>query len=173
MPKSMSLMLSSRVDHDVFRLQVAVDNAVGVKVVERFQNAQRMRMARSRRQLALLVEDLAQQAAFDPLHDHVDLAAVVVGEDLHHAGMVHHLADFFFAAKAVEESGIAFNFGMRNLDGDGAAGIEIGGAEDRRHAAAGSQSFDAVVIELIAGVERSSCTDPVKGTLHAATHSQA
>ena len=46
------------------------------------------------------------------------LAAVIVGEDPHHAGMVHVLADLFFAAEAVVRERIALHFGMRNLDGD-------------------------------------------------------
>ena len=58
--------------------------------------------------------------AVHPLHDHVNLAAVVVREDLHHAGMVESLADFLFALKAIEEHRIAFHFRVRDFDSDGA-----------------------------------------------------
>ena len=69
--------------------------------------------------------------------------------------MIHQLADLFLAAETIEQSGIALDFGMRNFDGNGAAVVEIGGAEDGGHAAAGSQAIDAVVIELVAGVKDS------------------
>ena len=49
-----------------------------------------------------------------------------------------HPADFFLAAKAIEQRGVAFHFGVRNFDGDCASVFEIGGAENRSHAAAGS-----------------------------------
>ena len=143
------------VDHDVFGLQVAMHHAVRVNVVEGIEDAQRDADGALRRQLPLFAEDLPKQPALDPLHDHVNLAAVVVGEDLHHPGMVHQLADFFLAAETIEESRVALHFGMGDLDGNRPAVVEIGGAEDGGHAAAGSEAIDAVVIELVAGVKDS------------------
>ena len=55
--------------------------------------------------------------------------------------------------KRSKKSGIGFHFGVRNFDGDGAAVSQVGGAENRGHAAAGNQTFDAVMIELLAGME--------------------
>ena len=81
------------------------------------------------------------------------LAAVVVGEDLHDAGVIELLADFLFAMETVEEYRVGFHFRMRNLDGDGSAVAQVRAAKNRRHAAAGDQAFDAVVIELVAGME--------------------
>ena len=115
-----------------------------------------MRTARSGGNLLLLVEDLAQQASVHPLHDHVDLAAIVIGEDLHHAGMIQGLADLFLALKAIKQDRIALHLGMRNLDGDLPAVAQIGAAKDGGHAAAGDKALNAVVIELIAGMERGS-----------------
>jgi hypothetical protein len=42
---------------------------------------------------------------------------------------------------------------MGDLDRNLAAVLQVGGAEDRGHAAAGSEVIDAVVIELIARME--------------------
>ena len=105
------------------------------------------------RQLAAVVQHLAEQAAVHPLHHHVDLAAVVVGQHLHDAGVVQLLADFGLALEAIVKHGIGFHLRMRNLDRDLAAVAHIGGAKNGRHAAAGDKSFNAVVVELIAGME--------------------
>ena len=67
--------------------------------------------------------------------------------------MVELFADLRLALEAVEEHRIGFHFGMRDLDGDLAAGAHVGSAKDGRHPAAGNDSFDSVVIELIAGVQ--------------------
>jgi hypothetical protein len=42
---------------------------------------------------------------------------------------------------------------MRNLDGHGLAGAKVRAAKDGGHPAAGNQVFNAVVIELVAGME--------------------
>ena len=67
--------------------------------------------------------------------------------------MIELGADLLLALEALEENRIALHLGMRNLDGDLAAGAKVGGAEDGGHAAAGHQGFDAVVIELVPGME--------------------
>ena len=85
-------------------------DAVIVDVLQRIQNARRDLDGALRRQLLLLVQDLPQQPAVHPLHDHVNLAAVIVGEDLHHAGMVHVLADLLLALEAVVQKRIALHF---------------------------------------------------------------
>jgi hypothetical protein len=69
--------------------------------------------------------------------------------------MVHQLADFFLAAKSIEQGGVALDFRMRDLDGNSPAAVEIGGSEDGGHAAAGNEGFDPIVIQLVACVEDS------------------
>ena len=103
-------MWSSAIHHDVFGLQIAMDDAVAVDVVQRIADAQRDSYGALRRKFLLLVEDFAQQPAIDPFHHHVDLAAVAVGVHLHHAGMIEGLADILLAMKAVEEDRVAFHF---------------------------------------------------------------
>ena len=78
-------------------------HAVAVNVVERVQNLHRELDGALRRQLLLFMDDVAQQPALHPLHHHVDLAAGVVSQHLHHAGMIQHLADLRFALEALEQ----------------------------------------------------------------------
>src|SRR5207245_4606831 len=87
------------------------------------------------------------------LHYQVDLAAAVLGDHFHHAGVVHGLADFLLTMKALEEDRVALHLGMRDLDGNRAAGAQVDAAKDRGHTAARRNAFDAVMIELIAGME--------------------
>ena len=67
-----------RADHDVLRLEVAVDDAVMVDVVEGLQDFAGDVHGALGRELGFLGENIAEQAAVDPLHDHVDLAGLVV-----------------------------------------------------------------------------------------------
>ena len=67
--------------------------------------------------------------------------------------MVQLLADLAFALETVEQHRIGFHFRMRNLDRHLAAVAHVGGAKNGGHAAAGDQSFDAVVVELLAGMK--------------------
>src|SRR5205823_8442955 len=83
----------------------------------------------------------------------VDLAASVFGDHLHHAGLVHSLADFLLTMKALEEDRVALHLGMRDLDGNRAAGAQVRASKDRGHTAARRNAFDAVMIELITRME--------------------
>ena len=65
------------VDHDVFRLEVAVDDAIGMDVVERLEHFDGDADGAVLRHTAF-VEDLAQQPALAPLHDHVNAGALFV-----------------------------------------------------------------------------------------------
>ncbi len=110
-------------------------------------------MARSGGKVLLFVQDLAQQAAIHPFQNHVAPAALFIIEYLHDAGMIELLADFFFALEPVEKDRVSFHFWMRDLDGDGPAVAQVRPAKNGRHAASGDQAIDAVMIELIAGME--------------------
>ncbi len=111
-----------------------------------------MRMARSW-EMRALVQDLAQQAAFAPLHHHVDAGALLAAEDAHHLGMIELFADAGLALEAVEEDGIGFQVGVGNLEGDDAVVAQVGGAVDGGHAAAGDWRFNAVGVDLRAGFQ--------------------
>ena len=55
--------------------------------------------------------------------------------------------------ETIEENRVHFHLGMGDLDGDVAAVPEICPAKNRGHSAAGGNAVNAVVIELVAGVD--------------------
>ena len=163
-------MLSLVVDHDVFRFQVAVDNAVGVDVFEGVENTDGDADGALLGDAAF-VEDLAQQAALAPLHDHVDAGALLAAVDAHDLGVVEFFADAGFALKAVEEDGVGFQVGVGNFEGDDAVIPQVGGAVDGGHSAAGDRRLDAVGIDLrtgFKGVEKTHRAEraPFRHLLH-------
>ncbi len=74
--------------HDVFRLQIAVDDAVTMNVVERGRNVEGDFDGALGRKFLLFVDELAKRLPFHPFHRHVHLTVVGVVEDFHHAGMI-------------------------------------------------------------------------------------
>ena len=130
-----------------------MDDALAMDVVEGVAQGESDPNGALGRKVLLFVQDLPQQAAIDPLQNHVAPAAVLVVEYAHDAGMIEFFADFFFALEPVEEDRVGFHFLVRNLDGDGPFVAQIGAAENGCHAASGDQAVDAVVIELVAGME--------------------
>jgi hypothetical protein len=68
--------------------------------------------------------------------------------------MIEGLADLLLAFEAIKQCRIAFHLGMWNFNRDLAAISRVGTAKDRSHAAAGYKTFDSVMIQLVAGMER-------------------
>ena len=157
------------VDHDVLGLHVAVDDAVGVDVLQRAADADGELDGAVDGEPGLLLNDLAEKAAGDPLHDHVDLGAAGVGEDLHDGGMMQAGADVCLALEALVEGGVALDLGVGDLYGDLRAGARVGGAEDGGHAAGGHQLFEAVVVELVAGVNGEVGSEHLEQPVRAST----
>ena len=122
------------VDHDVFRLEVAVHHAIRVNVVEGFKSldgdADSAVLGNSAQ-----VEDAAQETALAPLHDHVNTRALVAAKDVHDIGMVQPFANGRLALEAVEEDGIGFHVGVGNLERNRASIARVAGAVDRGHPA--------------------------------------
>jgi hypothetical protein len=58
--------------------------------------------------------------------------------------MIQLPTDLLFAVKAVEKDGVGFHLRMRDFDRDLASAVQVGGAKDRGHAAAGCYAVDAV-----------------------------
>src|SRR4029077_10036006 len=80
-------------DHQVPRLDVAVDDSVAVRVVEAGASLDADLDGGLRVELALRLEQLGARAAADVLHDDVVLPAVIAGvEDLYEVG-VDYLRD--------------------------------------------------------------------------------
>ena len=124
-----------------------------MNVVESFADGERDAQAALDREAALIGHRLAEQSPVGPFHDHVQPAAVAMVERFDSAGVVEFPANRNFPLKAVEEDRIAFGFGMRHLDGDGAAVTHIDGAEDSGHATAGDQAFDSVAVDFVSGAD--------------------
>jgi len=155
------------VDHDVFRLEVAVNDAIGMDVLERIENADGDVDGALLRDAAFS-EDVAEEAAGDPLHDHVHAGAFLSAEDAHDLGVVKFFADAAFALEPVEEDGIGFEIGVGDFEGDDAVVTGVDGAIDGGHAAAGDRGFNDVRVELRAGlqaVEKTHGAACSKGTL--------
>ena len=142
-----------RVHHDVFRLQIAMHHAVPVNVFERRGNLHCDLHRAPGGKLALLVHDLAKQPPFHPFHRHVNLGVVGGGINLHHSRMIKLFANLLLAVKAFKEDRVSFHFRMRNFNGHGFAGILVGGAKNRRHAAVSHQVFNQVLIEFVASMK--------------------
>src|SRR5476649_202239 len=140
------------VDHDILGFQIAVDHAVGVNVVQGVADPGGDSNRPAGWKFALLAEDLAEQAALDPLHDHVHLAAVLIREHLHDAGVIEVLADGFLAPEPVEENRIGLHLRVGYFDRDFAPVAQIHAAEDGGHAATRHHTVNAVVIELVSGM---------------------
>src|ERR1700722_6200920 len=135
------------IDHDVLGLQVAMNNALRVDVIESLENLNSDSNGAVLWKAAF-VENLAQQAARAPLHNHVNAGVFLSAEDAHDVGMIEAFADVRFALEAVGENGIGFHVGVGDLQGGYAAVSRIGGAEDRSHAAFRDGRFNAKGIDL-------------------------
>ena len=70
--------------------------------------------------------------------------------------MIQPIADFLFALETIEEDLVAFYLGVRNLDRYLSARPEIGGAVNRGNITAGNNAVDAIVVELVAEINRES-----------------
>jgi hypothetical protein len=101
----------------------------------------------------LLVQNIAQQPALDPLDHHVKTAPLFAVKSLDHARVVKLLADFLFALEALDENGISFHLRVGQLDGHGSAGVLVGSFEERSHSAARNHRVQAVVIQCISGLQ--------------------
>ena len=149
-PKSASLARPS----DVAGLDVAVDDALAVRVVEgvadlgdEFEGLGGVQ--------AGAVQDLAEVGAIDELHDEVEmacaarpstvlpsplrrlgLAEIVDGDD---AGVLELGEGARFAAEAGDELRVGGDFGGEELDGDGAVERGLAAFIDRAHAAVAEQ----------------------------------
>ena len=138
-------------DHDVFRLQIAMDDVVLVHVLERIARCGGDIDRLADRHDLDRVQHVAERFAFEKLHDDIGPALVFDRKDLQQARMIERLADFLFALEARKEGRIAFEPHERHFHGDGLARFRIGRLEDRGHAAAADDAVDLeAVVQHIA-----------------------
>jgi hypothetical protein len=131
-------------DHDVRRLDVAVNDAAEVGVLEGARDAERDDERDVRRQALRLADQLADVLAVDVLEDHVRLA--VLHDEVVDADDVLVLERRERARLAVEALGhvaVVRDLREHHLDGDGAPERRLGAVEDLGHAALAEGALDA------------------------------
>ena len=125
------------VDDDVVRLDVAVDDAVAVRVAQRGEDLARVGDGHRHRAEPARADQLLERAPLDVLHDDVvgavGLAAVEDRDDVRvrEAGRVRRLA-----AEALDELLVVRVARVEHLDGDPASELLVFGEVDVGHAAA-------------------------------------
>ena len=131
-------------EQHVLRLDVAVDDAVSVRVRERAEHRADDAQRLGRRQRAF-AQNLAQAAPLDVFHDEertaVDLAAVDDGDDVGVRELAQHVG---LAVEALEKLRVLREVRGEHLERDRAAERELRGAVHRAHAAAADDLLDPV-----------------------------
>ena len=82
-------------------------DTVRVNVFQRLRNLQHDAEGAFRRELSLLIQNLPEEPAIDPLHCQVELTVVSIRKDLHHARVIQLFADLLLALEAVVEDRMA------------------------------------------------------------------
>ena len=136
-------------DEDVLGLDVAVDEAVFVRVREGAGKLLEDEHALGFRQAAAAIEDRCQRLRLDEFHHEVVVAVdradvdaadeILVAEGGDGAGLAHEAADVF---------GVAGDFGGEDLDRHVAVHRELAGAQDGAHGAFADDAEDAVAGDL-------------------------
>jgi hypothetical protein len=141
------------VDHDILRLQITMHYAVRVNVIEDIADRDRQPHCAIRRDRSI-VENLAQQPAFRPLHHHVNPAlAALLRQHTDHTGMIQFPPDLSLALKAIEERNVRLGFRMRYFNSHVGASAQIGSAVNRRHASLSRQFTNAVIIQYVTNLK--------------------
>ena len=134
-------------DHDVLRLDVPVDDAVGVRVLQRLADlrgvVQRLRGA----EYTVLRHALFERLALDELHDNIlRLAAVADIVDRNDIRLREHGDRVRLRLKAVFQLGIRRHLIAQDLDGNIAVQLVAHGLVDDRHTAAADDLQDLVAV---------------------------
>ncbi len=145
MPKSSTLAWPRSGDEDIRRLDVAMNDAAGVRGVEAIRDfdaelEDTVERQRSARDLVL------QRPAIEQLHDDEPLGAVLAdvvdGADV---WMVERRGDAGLALEPIQRLGIAGQIGRQELQRDLAAQTHVFGAIDDAHAA-GAEALENLVM---------------------------
>lgn len=148
--------LTELADHDVLRLEVAMQHALAVgegdgvaDFAEDAEQAREWEVAESFGDFfAQIGEDGLQRAAFDELHRVEQRQAVlphdvVDGHDVRMRELREHLG---LAQKALPHAGVRIRFQQHHLDGHGAVQLPIPSLQHTAHAAAGDLRPELVVL---------------------------
>ena len=134
-------------DHDVLRLDVAVNDAVRMRVLERFCDLRGIAQRLLRAEHAALREALLERHALDELHDDI-LRVAAVPHVIHRddVRLREHGDGVCLRLKAVFQLGILRHLITQDLDGDIAVQLMAHGLINDRHAAAADDLQDLVAI---------------------------
>ena len=154
MPKSVSLSVPSAQDHEVGRLEVAVDDAGVVGVLQAVAELATQIDDVLPAHPAAAGHDMVERFAFDVLHGVVaralELAARVEPDDV---GVVELFEDVGLALEARDGAGVVVaESGGHDLDGDdqdGLVGLDVAGAVDGAHGAGAQLLVDLERPELL------------------------
>ena len=146
MPKSATIALAF-VQQDVLGLDVAMDHAVPMRVVERTRHLARDAHGVGDRELPFALEPRAQRLAVDERHDveqqAIRIARVEQREDVRVLQLRGGL-DLGEESLAAERGA---EVGVQHLDGDVAIVLEVVREVDRRHPAGAEFALDAVAAD--------------------------
>ena len=160
-PKSVSLTLPVVRDHQVRRLQVAMDHPALVRVLERLANLDPRSTTSRQGRAPRSCEDRVQGRALDEFHRDVqrapELAIAQVPDD---AGMAELVEDLELALEPLLDLVALGELAMDDLDGDDAPALLVGPPIDHAHGAGAQDRLDPVRAELLADQRWSLAHDP-------------
>jgi hypothetical protein len=138
-------------EQDVGGLDVAVNQAGGVGDVERRGDLGDDRPRARGGQRAVVLEERVQVAAGDVAHDDVQRPVLLARRvDRHDVGVVDRRRHPRLAREALAKLGVAGAFGGDDLQRDRPLQVELDGAVDDAHAAAGDDALDAAAAKQLA-----------------------
>ena len=144
------LDLSARRDEDVAGLEIAVDDALGMRRLERVGHADGQVQHDGHREWPPPNRG-PQRLAFDQLHRDemlaVVLADVVDGADV---GVIQRRGRARFAPQPFRSLRVRDEVWRQELEGDGATESGVSGAIDHAHAAGAQRRLDAIVPDRLA-----------------------
>ena len=134
------------IDDDVFRLDIAVQHATAMGVIERLENLQRHRDGAFPRH----GHEIPQHRAVDELHHDAQCVAILQERiKLGDVGVVELGLQLRLFAKAFEHAGAGGVFAAQSLDGYFAFEQQVHGAIDHTHSARAQFGGDAILADLL------------------------
>ena len=155
-PKSVTLACPLARQQYVARLNVAVDDSLGVSVFEGFGDLAGDAKDVARRHAALLLHDLAQTPSFDVLHDEVVLISLLHGVvDADDRRMVEARGELSLSHEASERVGLREVARVQHLESHRAVEERQVRAVDESHPAFGDEGFEGALADNLTWLEAS------------------
>lgn len=134
-------------DHDVLRLNVPVDDAMGVRVLQCLADLRGVVQRLDGAEYTMLRHALLERLAFDKLHDDIlRLPAVADIVDRDDIRLREHGDSVRLRLKAIFQLSVRRHFIAQDLDGDIAVQLVAHGLVDDRHTAAADDLQDLVAV---------------------------